>query len=232
MSVSRTDVLLVAAHAPELVGFRAELSDAFEGVIRGLSVRAKTVGIGMPAAGASMGRRIVQLSPRAVVLVGSCGIYPGRGDLAGRSTVQPLDILVAERAVLVDPAVLQQRGAFPEPMQVSVQPDAGLGLGLSAQAERARRCVIGTTLSITTDDALATEIGKSGACDAENLEVFAVALACAQADIPFAAVLGVTNVVGSTGRVDWNRFQRQAAVSVAELVLRWLHNGAQGLPHG
>jgi nucleoside phosphorylase len=232
MSEPRTDVLLVAAHAPELVGFRSELSDAFEGVIRGLHVRAKTVGIGMPAAASSMGRRIVQLSPRAVVLVGSCGIYPGRASVEGRGSVEPLDILVAERAVLVDSAVVQQRGAFPDPMQVSVQADAGLGLGLVAQAERARRSVIGTTLSITTDDALANAIGQSGVCDAENLEAFSIALACAQANIPFAAVLGVTNVVGSTGRVDWGRFQRQAAVSVAELVLRWLHNGAQGLPHG
>lgn len=226
MSESRTDVLLVAAHAPELVGFRGELSDAFEGVIRGLKVQAKTVGIGMPAAGASMGRRIVQLEPRAVVLVGSCGIYPGRGD------VQPLDILVADRTVLVDSAVVQQRAAFPDPMQVSVQADGGMGRGLCAQSERARRVVIGTTLSITTDDALAAAIGQAGVCDAENLETFSTALACAQANIPFSAVLGVTNVVGSTGRVDWNRFQRQAAVSVAELVLRWLHNGAQGLPHG
>jgi hypothetical protein len=92
--------------------------------------------------------------------------------------------------------------------------------------------VIGTTLAITTDDALAATVGQAGICDAENLEAFAIALACAQRDIPFAAVLGVTNIVGSTGRIDWMRFQRQAAVSVAEVVLRWLHNGAQGLPHG
>lgn len=226
MSESPTDVMIVAAHAPELVGFRGELSEAMDGIIRGLTVRAKTVGVGMPAAASTIGRRIVQFSPRAVVLVGSCGIYPGRPD------VQPLDILIADRVSLVDTAVVQQRGAFPEPMQTSMETDAGLGVGLSAHGQRVRRAVIGTTLSITTDDALANVVGQAGICDAENLEAFSIALACAQRDIPFAAVLGVTNLVGSTGRIDWGRFQRQAAISVAELVLRWLHNGAQGLPHG
>lgn len=226
MDGDRTDVMIVAAHAPELVGFRGELSDAMDGVIRGLTVRAKTVGVGMPAAGSTIGRRIVQFEPRAVVLVGSCGVYPGRGD------VMPLDIIVAEQTVLVDTAVVQQLGAFPEPMQTRVKCDEGLTRGISAHGTRVHSAVVGTTLSITTDDGLAKIVGDAGICDAENLELFSVALACAQRDVPMTAVLGVTNLVGSTGRIDWTRFQRQAAINVAEVVLRWLHNGAQGLPHG
>jgi len=226
MNPPHTDVLLVAAHAPELAGFRADLSEGLDGVIRGLSVRAQTVGIGMPAAGATIGRRIIQIAPRAVVLVGSCGVYPGRPD------VQPLDVLVAERVTLVDTAVVRHHGAFPEPMQTSVDADAGMRRGICDNGARTRPAVIGTTLSVTTDDSLAAAVSAANICDAENLEAFAIALACAQRDIPFAAVLGVTNLVGSTGRVDWARFQRQAAIAVAEVVLSWLHKGAQGLPHG
>jgi nucleoside phosphorylase len=67
--------------------------------------------------------------------------------------------------------------------------------------------------------------------EAENLELFPVAHASLSSGIPFAAVLGVTNLVGSTGRPDWLKYHRDAAIAAAEVVVTWLHNGAPGLPH-
>ena len=74
LEASRTDLLIVAAHAPEMAGLRPWLSDKLIGQIRGLTVRGKAVGIGMASAGPATARGILAVSPRAVLLVGSCGV--------------------------------------------------------------------------------------------------------------------------------------------------------------
>jgi nucleoside phosphorylase len=220
------DILLLAAHAPEFVGLRAHLGEGLCSTLRGLTVIAKTIGVGMAVAGAGTANRITQLSPRAVVLLGSCGVYPGSAEY------QPLDIFVPSRFQLFDPSAAAGKAEFPDPMQTMLDPHPVLSAGLLASAgPRARSAPIATTLAITTDDAIARAVYPATQLEAENLELFPVALACRAAEVPFAAVLGVTNVVGSQGRNDWMKFQRDAAVASAEAFLTWLHNGAQGLPH-
>ena len=44
------DLLLVAAFHPEVAGLRATLGDSLQGRVGGLSVAAKVIGIGLPAA--------------------------------------------------------------------------------------------------------------------------------------------------------------------------------------
>lgn len=222
----RVDVLVVAAIGPELVGLRPTLTEKLDGSIRGLRVMGKTIGIGMPIAGSGMANRLTQLAPRCVVLLGSCGIYPGLTDY------RPNDVLVAGRISLLDHAVAAGRAAYPDPMTTTVEPHALLAAGLGAAGARTHLASLATTLSITTDDALASGVHRSSGCEGENLEAFAVALACLSASVPFAAVLGVTNVVGSKARDDWRTYQRSAAVAAAECVVSWIQQGAQGLPHG
>ena len=101
---------------------------------------------------------------------------------------------------------------------------------LTAAGPRGHAARVATTLAVTTDDGVARAVHPATGLDAENLELFPVAVACKAADIPFAAVLGVTNMVGSTGRVDWRQFQRDAAVGAAEVFLNWAFSGASGLP--
>src|SRR5690606_23151879 len=91
----RTDLLIVAAHAPEMAGLRPWLSDSLIGQIRGLTVRGKAVGIGMAIAGPATARGILAVSPRAVLLVGSCGVYPNLPQY------RPHDVIVARRVQLV-----------------------------------------------------------------------------------------------------------------------------------
>jgi nucleoside phosphorylase len=220
------DILLVAAHAPEFVGLRAHLGEQLCGNLRGLTVIAKTIGVGMAVAGAGAANRIQQLSPRAVVLLGSCGVYPCGVEYF------PLDILVPSRFHLFDPSVAAGKAEFPDPMQTVLDPHPLLTAGLVASGgARCRSAPLATTLAITTDDAIARAVHPATGLEAENLELFPVALACRAAEVPFAAVLGVTNVVGSQGRTDWLKYQRDAAVAAAEAFLTWVHNGAQGLPH-
>lgn len=220
------DILLLAAHAPELVGLRTQLGDQLAGSIRGLTIVAKTIGVGMAVAGAGTANRIHQLNPRAVIVLGSCGVYPCGVEY------YPLDMVIPNRFQLFDPSAAAGKAEFPAPMQTVLDPHALLSAGLLASAGvRSRAAPLATTLAITTDDAIARAVHPATGLEAENLELFPVALACAAAEVPFAAVLGVTNVVGSQGRTDWIKYQREAAVATAEVFLTWVHNGAQGLPH-
>lgn len=222
----RVDVLVVGAHGPDLRGLRHHLGERLDGNIGGLHVTGKTVGVGMAVAGASAAKRVFQLRPRAVVQLATCGIYPGLSDY------QPYDVLVASRLRLVDHAVLAGQARWPEPMQEERQPHAMLAAGLAATGGRSHRAAIACTLSITTDDDLAASMPGRTGCHAENLEGFAIAHACHLAEVPFASVLAATHVVGPGAREDWQKFERQATLAAAEVLVRWISNGAQGLPHG
>ncbi|MGF1464630.1 MAG: hypothetical protein ACFCGT_00725 [Sandaracinaceae bacterium] len=222
----RVDVLVVAAHAPEMAGLRVHLSDRLAGRIRGLEVRGKAVGIGLAAAGPATARALLSADPRALILIGSCGVYPGLPHY------RPHDVLVASRVRLLSHAVTAERSAFPAPMQTSVETDRLLTAGLSQPGGRVFVAPVANPLARTTDDTLAAAIHPATHCEGENLEAFAVAMAARAAGVPFAAVFGVANLVGSTGDHDWRQFQREAVNRAAEVLTAWLQTGAPGLPHG
>jgi futalosine hydrolase len=224
---SAVDLLVLAAYAPELAGMRRLLGDQLFGNVSGVSVSCKAVGIGLPNATAGTALRLMQLRPRAVVLVGTCGNYPG----------VPLEIgeaVVGRRALLVDPIEVERRGAMPEPIGRMIECNAMISLGLGAGKPPVHD--VANTLGVTTDDILSSLIGASlgggGGGGVENLEAFGIANACALQNIPFACVLGVSNRVGSTGRDEWRSHHKGAALAACEVINRWLANGAAGLPHG
>jgi nucleoside phosphorylase len=209
-----------------VVGLRPQLGENLYGQIGGFSIAAKTIGVGIGVAGVGAANRIHQWAPRAVIVIGTCGVYPGNHGC------QPLDLIVADHTQLFDPAVAAGRAAFPDPMQTSIPLHPGLTAGLraAATAERTRGGVVATTMAITTDDAVAQSVPSATGLLAENLELFPAALACRAAELPCAAVLGITNLVGSTARIDWRKFQRDAVIGAAEVIVRWLEEGAAGLP--
>jgi len=221
----QADLLILAAHAPELVGLRDVLGTELRGSIAGVRVVCATVGVGLPAAAAGTMRRLLDAPARpcAVLLLGSCGLYP-RG-----VPFRPLQAVVATEVRLVDASVLHEQAAFPAPMQLSRAPDTALGDGLALSDPSALRGAVATTLAITTDDELARNIARTSECLAENLEAFAVSLACGARDVPFVSLLVATNAVGSSGREQWRTHQREAAERGARLVIDWLERGALGL---
>jgi len=68
-----------------------------------------------------------------------------------------------------------------------------------------------TVGAVTTDARLAERL--SDGWTVEHLEAFGVALACREAGIPFIAVLGISNIVGSDAHIQWltNRDAAQQA---------------------
>lgn len=217
------DVLLLAAHPLELAPFAQAWGPALRAEIGGLRVAAASVGVGVFAAGAGAARAIMLERPRKALLVGSYGLYPGRG------AFESLRLLIPSRICAVDGATLAGRAAMPDVMRVAVEPARGLAEALAQRAPEAARGTLATTAAITIDDALAAELARASGCDAENLEAIAVALACEDQAIPFAAVLACTNEVGSRGRAQWMQWKDGAAAATSRLVLGWLADGAPQL---
>jgi nucleoside phosphorylase len=218
------DVLLLAAHPLELEPFSPLLGAERRGVLHGFRVAARDVGVGMPLAGVGSLGCLRREPPRCAVLVGSYGIYPGRG------VFQAGSLLVPSRIAAVDSAVQVGQAAFPAIMTTEIEPDSALSQGLCAAGAGALRGPVATTLGITTDDALALRLGEQSGCGAENLEGLSVALACRAAGVPFGAVLACTNRVGSSGRSQWAQHCRGAAIASARCIEAWLAAGAPGMP--
>ena len=207
------DLLVLGAFHPELAPLRAVLGDAMRAHLHGKDVAARVVGIGLPMAAAGAAMQLVELAPRAVVLVGTCGAYRGTGLAVG-------DVVAARRVRLVDSAVVDGRAQFPDPMSVTADvPTASVEALAKAGA---RVADVATTLAITVDDATADRIARSTGTQAEHLEAYGVLAACAARGIPFAAALGVANVVGSRARDEWRAHHKRAAAAAVDVVLRML----------
>ncbi len=216
------DLLVLAAYAPELGGMRRLLGEQLYGNVSGVVVSCKAVGVGLPNATAGTILRLVQLRPRAVVLVGTAGVYPGVQAAIG-------EVVIGRRVVLVDPIEVERRGAMPEPMARATECNPMIALGLGGG--RPPVFDVANTLVVTTDDPLSARLGAASGCAVENLEAFGIANACALQNVPFACVMGISNKVGSTGREEWRTYHRAAAQAACEVVNRWLGAGAVGLPH-
>jgi futalosine hydrolase len=213
-------VLILAAFSPELALLRAELGDTMTGVIAGLSVAARVVGVGLPLAAAGAAAHVAEIQPDAVVLVGTCGAYLGASLRIG-------EVIVARRIHLVDPGSLEGHAQFPEPVCVVL--DAHVGMTDALSAGTARPCSVATTLAITINDAVAARIAEGIGAQVEHLEAHGVAIACASRGVAFAAALGIANFVGARGREEWRGHHGVAEAAAVRSVLRWLEAGAPGV---
>ena len=225
MPPHRPDVLIVAAFAPELDRLRPRLDDELRGKIGGLTVACALVGVGIPNAAAATVERLAEHRPRALVLVGTAGVYA-----SAAASIAIGDAVVVRATVLVDAAETYGHGVMPAPVGRVHACHEPLARALAEGV--APRHDVATTLGVTTDDAFAARLAAASGCALENLEAFAVANACVRGGVPFAAVLGVSNRVGSTGRVEWQRNHRAAASAACGVVERWIEDGGAGIAAG
>ncbi len=217
--VDGSGLLVMAAFSPELDAFAPLLGASMSAPVGDLPVSAVAVGIGLVAAAIGAARALDRLAPRAVVLVGTCGAYPSSG-------LRALDVVVARAVLLVEPAAVMGAVALPEPM--STRLDANAAMSASLASAGTTTVDVATTLGVTVSDDLATRLG--GLAAVEHMEAFAVATACALRGTPCAAVLGVANRVGATGRSEWRKNHAAAGRAVGSVVTRWLEAGAAGVP--
>jgi nucleoside phosphorylase len=228
--LARCDILLVAAFVPELAALRASFGEGMSARIDAVDVAARVVGIGLPMAAAGTAMQLAELRPRAVVALGTCGVYPNdslAGAAAGADASPPLaigEVVVARRIRLVDASVVAGVAQIPEPMSSVIEADAALADGLERAG--ARRADVATTLAITVDDATARRMALTASVQVEHLEAFGMAAACAAQGVPFGAALGIANFVGARARDEWRVHHRQAAAAAADVALRWLRASA------
>ncbi len=216
------DLLIVGPHPPALRGLRDLLGEGLARTVNGLRIAAKTVGIGLVAAATATTKRLLELRPKCVMHIGTCGVYPGK------LHYQPHDIIVAQRIHLTDLTTLRGRAAFPDPMQIELHAHRTLSAALANSQGRVFSADVASPLSATMDDSLAGCAATETGCDAENLEAFAVGQACALMGAPFGSVLGVTHIVGSAGQKDWKRFERDSSLAAGALVAQWITSAAPG----
>jgi futalosine hydrolase len=211
-------VALLAAFDPELAPLLSSPSFACEpgsrnGRVGAVAVAACAVGIGLPAAAVGAARALVEIRPRAVVLVGTCGAYPGVGLRIG-------DVVVSRRVHLADASMLAGNSAFPGRMATSLDAHAGLARAMAQVG--ARPADVANTLGITIDDAVAGQLARATGASVEHLEAYAVASACAGCAAPFVAVLGVANLVGANARAEWVAHHEAASRAGIAVVVDWL----------
>ncbi len=134
-----------------------------------------------------------QFPLKQALLTGTCGIYPG-----GSAPNSPGSFFSPSSVCLADGLEIQGQGYFPDVMQQE--------LCLQADFWQRRQVLSGRCLSpavITADDALADQLGRHYQAMAEQMECFAFAAACREFNLPGSALFAVSNIVGSSGHVQW-----------------------------
>jgi futalosine hydrolase len=160
------------------------------------------LGVGPVRAAASTARRLSGHRPSAVVLLGTAGRYPG-GPPVGT-------VVCAVRIGWSEGVAVLGLGYVPKPpVPLMTHIDVRDPLGLPGVN-------VLTTGAVTTDPELAAKLGRDW--DVENLEAYSVAYACAEAGVPFAAVLGITNDAGPDAHVQWSTHRRALQDSAREAV--------------
>jgi purine-nucleoside phosphorylase len=159
------------------------------------------LGVGLVAAGAAAARMLAVDAPSAILLIGTAGSLPG-GPPVG-------SVIVASEVGLGSAAKELGLGYVPR-APAPILCHQGIVRASGLRPER-----VLTNLAITTDPGLAARFASAFAV--EHMEAFAVAWACQEAGVPFAAILGIANEVGPTAHAQWlrNRLAVQAATQAA-----------------
>ena len=163
------------------------------------------VGVGLIAAATSVAKLLAAERPTGIILVGTAGSFSGH---------PPIGAVVAAQLVGL--------GSVAETLGLGYVPRAPGPIETDA---RLRHCLglptarVLTNLAITTDSVLARRFAADW--EVEHMEAYAVAYACADAGVPFVAVLGVTNFVGPSAHAAWvlHRVAMSSAAQQAALRL-------------
>lgn len=172
---------------------------------------ASTLGVGYLEAGI----RTVQLLHQYegishVLFTGTAGLYPGN------SRLNIGDLVSCESVILADPGVAEGHSTFAEPLKkdflhASQQPLPEL---LTAK--------VATLIALTLAESLTAKLSLYHGCELEHMELYGMALACAQANIPWNAVLGITNAVGPEGSLLWKKNHQKLEHKSGEFLMEYL----------
>jgi purine-nucleoside phosphorylase len=208
--------LVLSAWEPEVAPLRRLL----RGSPLARDVALEAIGVGTVDAAVGAAHALARTRPRRTIFVGTAGVYPGAARALPVGTAA-----VAGELRLVSTATLRGDAYHPAPLVAAAETTPALRARLAAAAADAVASVqVACPLAITHTAALARRIAGTGAA-LENLEAFAVARAAAAARVPFAAVLGVSNVVGPKAHAEWRANHLAASRAACHVVWSLLRAG-------
>lgn len=213
MSTVRT--LVLSAWEPEVAPLRRLLRAAHAS----RDVALEAVGVGTVDAAVGAANAIARTRPRRVIFVGTAGVYPSAARAFAIGTAA-----IAGELRLVSTATLRGDAYHPAPLVAAAETAPALRArlaGVGGADGGAPIAIVACPLAITHTAALARRIAATGTA-LENLEAFGVARAAAAARTPFAAVLGVSNVVGAKAHAEWRANHLPASRAACHLVWSFL----------
>jgi nucleoside phosphorylase len=160
------------------------------------------LGVGPVRAAASAARLLALHTPSAVILIGTAGTY--------RRDVPVPSVIAAHKVGWGHAAAVLGAGYVPLPPE-------------PLWTDERLRTVSGlTSADVLTVGAITTDRSVAAAWSAdwalENMEAYGVALAAAQAGVPFLAILGVTNEVGPDAHAQWKANRAEVEQRVRDAV--------------
>lgn len=164
------------------------------------------VGIGPMLSSAGAMRALLEEPPESVVLIGTCGAYPGRGKIG--------EVIIAEQVGFSSGTAVLGLGYVPRPPSP-----------LPCTYDRlpqidARPARVLTCPAVSTDPHLVDRIGDGW--DVEHLESYGVVWACKQLGIRCSVVLGIANIVGPDAHVEWLTNREMAQEAARKAIMPWL----------
>jgi nucleoside phosphorylase len=217
MAKRSTGTLVLSAWEPEVAPLRRLLgAGGAKALARDVVLAA--VGVGTVDAAVGATAAIARANPARVIFVGTAGVYPR----AARAVPVGAAALAGE-VRLVSTATLRGDAYHPAPLVSTAETTPALRahLARAGGANAPAVVTVACPLAITQSASLARRIGATGAA-LENLEAFAVARAAAAAGVHFAAVLGVSNVVGPRAHAEWRANHLGASRAACHVVWSWL----------
>jgi nucleoside phosphorylase len=204
------ETLILSAWEPELAPLRRLL----RGSPVARTVVLEPIGVGTVDAAVGATLALARARPRRVIFVGTAGVYPG----AEARALPVGTAAIAGELRLVSTATLRGDAYHPAPLVATATSTPALQARLARAAPDVPAGVtVACPLAITHTAALARRISGTGAA-LENLEAFAVARAAVAARVPFAAVLGVSNVVGPRAHAEWRANHLAASRAACHVV--------------
>lgn len=165
------------------------------------------LGIGPYVSAVRAAQLVARDRPAALVWVGTAGRYPGGPPIGS--------VILGGRLGLGDGTARAGLGYVPGALPPIESSGDWLQIGIPTAS-------VLTLPAITSDFHLAQQFALDG-WQAETMETFLVAWVCAEARVPFAALLGITNDVGPNAHEEWreNREHVQEEVRrVARTLIR------------
>ncbi|SCF38865.1 futalosine hydrolase [Micromonospora viridifaciens] len=213
-------LLVVTAVPAEAEAVRAGLTDP--------TVTVAPLGVGPAVAGAATARLLALAEAagrpyRAVVSAGIAGGFVGRVAVGGT--------VLATRSVAADLGAespegflpIEELGMAPELLGVGSGVPADSGL-LAALRQALPEATVGAVLTVNTVTGTATSTAalaeRHPDAVAEAMEGYGVAVAAAQAGLPFAELRTVSNPIGPRDRGSWRMRDAFAALTAAAAALR------------